>query len=99
MRMKSLNTIKKLIENERENLKQQYQVETLGIFGSYATGKPRKDSDIDILVEFSKTPDFFKFLRLERALEQLLGLKVDLVTRKALKPAIKKTVLDQTVFV
>ena len=97
--MKNINAIKRLLKEHKKDLEQQYNVKALGIFGSYAKGNSRKNSDIDILVEFSQTPDFFKFLRLERFLGELLGVKVDLVTRKALKPAIKKTIINEAIFV
>lgn len=95
---KNLRLIKKLINKNRKSLQEQYKIKAIGIFGSYARGKPRKDSDIDILVEFSKVPDFFQFMRLEMALKKLLGVDVDLVTRNALKPLIKDTILEEAVF-
>ncbi|MBU1091021.1 MAG: nucleotidyltransferase domain-containing protein, partial [Candidatus Omnitrophica bacterium] len=57
-----------------------------------------KKSDVDILVSFSKIPDLFEFLRLERYLKELLGIKVDLVTRDALKPIIKQEILKEIVY-
>lgn len=96
--MSKLAVIKKLIARNRKLLQARYKVKAIGIFGSYARGKQRKDSDIDILVEFSQVPDFFQFIRLEMTLKKLLGINVDLVTRNALKPLIKKTILNETVF-
>ena len=52
---------------------------------------------MDILVEFEKPVGFFKFLELEEYLEKLLDLKVDLVTKKALKPTIGRYILDELV--
>jgi predicted nucleotidyltransferase len=69
------------------------------IFGSYSRGNSRKGSDIDILVEFSETPDFFEFIRLEEFLQNLLGLRVDLVTPDALKPLIKNEILKETIYI
>ena len=97
--MKSLQSIKNLIKKHQAALETEYSVKKLGIFGSYARRRAKKDSDIDILVEFSKTPDFFKFLDLEENLAKILGIKVDLVTPKALKPLIKNTILKKTIFV
>ena len=95
--MLNINTIKLAIERNQEKLAP-YSIKTLGIFGSYARGSSRKNSDIDILVEFSQTPTMFKFMQLERTLSQILGIKVDLVTRNALKPLIKKNILQEAVF-
>jgi len=69
------------------------------LFGSCAEGFDTLESDIDILVEFSKPVNFFEFIRLEYFLSDLLGIKVDLVTKKALKPLIKNDILKQTVYV
>ena len=69
-------------------LKERYQVETVGFFGSYARGEQKVKSDIDILVEFPQPNaiDLFDFIELEEFLSKKLGIKVDLVTKSALKP-------------
>jgi uncharacterized protein len=74
-------------------------VKSIGIFGSYSKRKATKGGDVDILVEFFEPPDIFEFIRLERFLEKLLGLKVDLVTPNALKPLIKNEVLKETIYI
>jgi predicted nucleotidyltransferase len=98
--MKTIKEIKKQLETLKPVLKEKYQVETLGIFGSYTRGEQTKKSDIDILVEFSKDAHigFFKFLELEELLTQKLGVKVDLVTKNALKPMMKEQILKETVY-
>lgn len=75
-----------------------YNVKTIGVFGSYIRGEQKKKSDVDMMVEFKKTPDFIEFLRLEEHLAVLLGSKVDLVTKGALKPYIGKRILDEVVY-
>ncbi len=97
--MKTLKTIKEIITKHKKALEKEYKIKVIGIFGSYARHKSDKRSDIDILVEFSESPDFFQFMRLENLLESLLGIKVDLVTRKALKPLIKNEILEETVYI
>jgi len=97
--MKKIEAIKEIIRSNRELLKERYKIKKLGIFGSYAHGKSRQNSDIDILVEFSESPDFFEFVRLEEFLAKLLHIKVDLVTRKALRPFIKNNILRETIFI
>ena len=76
-----------------------FQVKSLLIFGSYVRGRQKKKSDLDILVEFIEPPSFFEFLALERYLSDLLGVKVDLVMKEALKPAIGKHVLAEAIAV
>jgi uncharacterized protein len=90
--------IKKLRQNLPE-LTLRFHVKSLLLFGSYVRGRQRKKSDLDILVEFSEPPSFFEFLALERYLSDLLGVKVDLVMKEALKPAIGKRVLAEAIAV
>jgi predicted nucleotidyltransferase len=65
----------------------------VGIFGSFARGDNKKDSDIDILVEFKEAPSLLTLIKLENDLSEILGVKVDLVTTGALKnKRIKKSI-------
>ncbi|MBI5039315.1 MAG: nucleotidyltransferase family protein [Nitrospirae bacterium] len=97
--MKNLEEIKQQISEHKEILKEKFAVKEIGIFGSYVRGEYEETSDLDILVEFSKPIDFFKFLDLEEYLERLLDVKVDLVMKKVLKPAIGRYILDEVVYV
>jgi len=96
---KSLDEIKDVISKHKAYLIEKYSVKEIGIFGSYARGNEKRDSDIDILVEFDKPISFFKFLELEEHLSNLIGRKVDLVSKKALKPHIGKHILEEVVTV
>ena len=71
----------------------------MGIFGSVVKDSQTSTSDIDILVEFSQSIGMVKFLQLENSLQKLLGAKVDLVTRKALKKHIGQQILKEIQFV
>lgn len=88
----------KIINQNLDSLKTDYGVKRIGVFGSFVNGRPKKDSDIDILVEFSQSVDFFDFLDLEDYLSKILKRKVDLATKGALKPAIKKSILKEVVY-
>ncbi len=92
--------IKTILENLKPFLKEQFQVENIGVFGSFARGEQTSESDIDIVVEFCEpnTIDLFDFVKLEEFLSQKLGIKVDLVTKKALKPLIKDEILRETIY-
>jgi predicted nucleotidyltransferase len=69
-------------------------VRSLALFGSAARGAAREDSDLDFVVEFdAKT--FDAYMDLKALLEQLLGRRVDLVLRDALKPRLRESVLSQ----
>jgi predicted nucleotidyltransferase len=98
--MKTLEEIKTQLEELKPTLKKRYEVETIGIFGSYSRSEQTKKSDADILVVFSKNAHvgFFKFLELEEFLTRKLGVKVDLVTKNALKPTMKDQILQETVY-
>ncbi len=87
------------INSVKRELVKKYHVKTIGIFGSYSRNEQNKSSDIDILVEFNETVDFFEFLDLEEYLENILHVKVDLVTRKALKPLMRNAVLKETQYI
>lgn len=67
------------------------------LFGSAARGEGTAESDIDLLVEFGRPTGFFAFCRLQRALENALGRKVDLVTFRALHPLIRDRVMADAV--
>lgn len=89
----------KIISQNLDSLKKDYGVKKIGVFGSFVNGQPGKNSDIDILVEFLKPVGFFEFVDLENFLSRKLKRKVDLATKNALKPAIKKDVLKEVVYV
>lgn len=77
-------------------IKQKYGVKKIGVFGSFARGEGRKDSDIDVLVEFKHGFETFdNYMELKFFLEDLFGRKVDLVTIEALKPQLKEDILKQ----
>ena len=92
--------IDRIIIELRENkpvLKEKYNVKNLEVFGSYVWGKQKKDSDLDVLVEFSKTIDLFKYIELEEFMSKKLGVKVDLVMKDTLKPRIKERILNEAI--
>lgn len=80
-------------------LKERYKVNSLAVFGSYVRSEQTPRSDLDLLVEFAKVPNLFEFMDLEEHLATLLGVKVELVSRKALKGSIGTRVLREAVFV
>ena len=78
-------------------LEESFGVKSLGVFGSYARGETKRKSDLDLLVEFHRVPTMFEFVRLERHIAKVLGVKVDLVMKSALKPEIGKRILAEVV--
>lgn len=92
--------IKSKLEMLKPLLRERYQVKTIGFFGSYARGEQNQSSDVDVLVEFveGNSVDLFDFIELEDFLTKQIGIKVDLATKKALKPLIKDQILKETVY-
>lgn len=95
----NLSSIKEIMNKHRTFLRNNYSVKNIGVFGSVSRGEEGIKSDVDMLVEFSESPGMFKFIELEEYLTKLLSRKVDLVTRKALKPAISKEIVHEVVYV
>ncbi|NJO76517.1 MAG: nucleotidyltransferase family protein [Leptolyngbyaceae cyanobacterium RM1_406_9] len=98
--MQSLAEIKQQLERAKPMIQQRYHVTQLGIFGSYVRGEQTQKSDVDVLVEFE--PEFrfglLTFCELENYLSDLLGLKVDLVMKKGLKPHICERILREVIY-
>ena len=97
--MNDLIKIRYCIKKNKKEIEGKYKVKEIGIFGSYVRGEELKGSDIDILVEFKEPIGLFKFLDLEEYLENLLDKKVDLVSKKALKPQIGKQILKEVIYI
>src|SRR4051812_10107935 len=87
----------RLLREHLSTLAARYRVASLGLFGSYVRGTQRADSDLDILVSFHEVPSLLRLVELENHLSDLLGVKVDLVLRDALKPRIGEQVLREVV--
>ena len=86
-------------KDHMNEMRNQYGVSRIGIFGSIARNDFDTSSDVDLLVEF--LPDakigFFEFLQIEEYLSNLIGCKVDLVTRDALKPLIGNHIIEDLI--
>ncbi len=93
------NAIIAILRDEMPYLREHYNVSEIGLFGSYVRGEADENSDIDIIVSFSRTPGMITFMRLEEYLtDSLGGVKVDLVLKDALKPNIGQHILSEAVY-
>ena len=97
--MKTIEEIKETISSHKQILEDEFHVKNIGIFGSYLREEPSHDSDVDILVEFTKPVGLFDFVRLEGYLQDLLGIKVDLVPKDGIKPSLRKCIAHEVVYV
>jgi len=93
----SLDSFISVLRTHLPELRERYGVRSLGIFGSFVRGEETPRSDLDILVEFVEAPDIFRFMDLEDHLKALLGVKVELVSRKALRGSIGRRILSEVV--
>jgi hypothetical protein len=73
-----------------------YHVKTLRVFGSVARGELRAESDIDLLVTFSKPTSLLQMVGLERELSATIGRKVDLLTVKSVSPYLRNRILKES---
>lgn len=85
-----------LLKKKVVRILKKYNVKRAGIFGSYARGEEKKNSDIDILIQYPKGLGF-GFIGIKFELEDALGKKVDLVTYGAIHPKLKDRILNDEV--
>lgn len=78
-------------------LAENFHVRSLEVFGSYVRNEQTPESDLDVLVTFDKAPGLLRYISLENHLSDLLGVKVDLVMKSALKPRIGPNILREAV--
>lgn len=93
--MKTKEEILEILHNLKENLKIKYKIKEIGVFGSVMRGEQKDTSDIDILVEFEDDADLLDLVGIAQFLEEKLQQKVDVVSKRALREEIKKTVLQE----
>lgn len=89
--MESLNSILETLEANKKRWEDRYGLSQIAIFGSYTRNQQNAESDLDVLVDFDK-PIGIGFLDLAEEMEQLFGLKVDLVSKKGIKERYFKTI-------
>ncbi len=90
--------VSRIIQEHRKELNE-LGIGSLAVFGSTVRGETVKDSDIDILVEFSRPIGLLHFSKVRLRLEALLDHPVDLVSRKALIDELKEDILSEAVHV
>lgn len=72
-------------------------VRSVEIFGSVARGESTPDSDVDLLVDFDRPIGLFHFFRVQRRLAEILGCRVDLVMRDAVKPQLRDRIFSEAI--
>ena len=90
--------ILKILESLKDEINKRYKAELKGIFGSYARGEAKEDSDIDILVEFQKGATLLALAGLGNFLEDKLQRKVDVVSQRAVRKELRPYVYNDMVY-
>jgi Predicted nucleotidyltransferases len=98
--MKSLEEVKKILAEHKQEILKKYGVKIIGIFGSYARGEQTKESDVDILLDIENSVGL-EFISAMLELERLLGMRVDLVSINAVKqkPLLWESIEEDLVYV
>ncbi len=78
---------------------QRHGAKRIEIFGSYARGEAKPGSDLDIIVEFKETKSLMELVGIEQELEDVLGIKVDLLTKASISPYLKKIIEKESMVV
>lgn len=97
--MTTLDDIQAVLRAQMPYLRAHYHVETIGVFGSYVRGEQTEESDVDLLVTYTKTPTLFDIAHLQHYLEDVLNVKVDLVLQNGLKRYIAPYILREVQYI
>jgi len=95
--MTTLEELTTLLRKNRDVISREYKAQILGVFGSYARGEQKPGSDIDMLVRFDEGATLFDLVGLGDFLEELLRLKVDIASERALRIEIRDRILAEVV--
>lgn len=96
--MRTLQEIKSTLSSHKNQLFQDYPIKSMAIFGSFSRREQNDSSDLDILVEFSDRIGI-RFVDLADDLEKIVGLKVDLVSKKGIKEKYLKSIDSELIYV
>ena len=89
--------IKGEMKKEVIRILQQADVKRAGLFGSFARGEATSQSDLDLLVEFQDEKTLLDLIGLKHRLEQMLGIKVDVVTYQSLSPLLRNSIMQEQI--
>ena len=92
-----IEALKKIVAEEKIEIRKQYKAEIKAVFGSYARGDFHADSDLDLLVDFDEGVNLFDMIGLEHFLEDRLGCKVDVVPRSSLREELRAAVFSEMI--
>ena len=93
-----IEEVKKIVAEEKDEIRKQYKAEVKAIFGSYARGDFDTDSDLDLLVDVDAGATLLDLAGLQQFLEDRLGCKVDVVTRRSLREELRADVFSEAIY-
>lgn len=96
--MRNLHEIKRTLRSHKQRLFNEYPIKSMAIFGSYSRSEQTELSDLDILVEFTESIGV-RFIDLAEDLENIVGFKIDLVSKKGVQQKYLKTINSDLVYV
>ncbi len=95
--MRTLEEVRGILQSQADILAERYGVQIVGIFGSYARGQQNEQSDLDLLVEYLKPISLLELIGAELYFSDVLGLKVDLVPRRAVRKELREAILQEAI--
>ncbi len=98
--MKTRAQILDFLSRNIQLFRNEFHIEKIGFFGSYARDEQNYDSDLDLLVEFEKkTPNLYELkIQIKEFFATHLGLEVDICREKYIKPRLKKSILKEAIY-
>ncbi|MCS7158693.1 MAG: nucleotidyltransferase family protein [Blastocatellia bacterium] len=96
-RPRLLSEVLATLRELQDEARQRYRAEIVGVFGSYARGVTHRRSDVDVLVRFLAGASLFDLVGLGDFLEEQLGVKVDVVSERALRPELRERILSELI--
>ncbi|QUH22435.1 nucleotidyltransferase family protein [Methanobacterium alkalithermotolerans] len=97
--MKTKSEVLKILETDFQFLRENFHVDKIGLFGSYARQEQSEKSDLDLLINFETTPDFIQLVELEGYLSDLLDIKVEILTSGGIKDRVRPNIMKDMEFV
>jgi predicted nucleotidyltransferase len=95
--VKTLDEIKKKLFDMKSEIHIRYGVSNIEVFGSYVRGEQHENSDLDVLVEFDRDIDLLEVSGLKILLSEQLGMNVDVVLKRSVRPELKTIIFNEAV--
>ncbi len=94
---RDLDRIIIILKDLKNKIGKDFKAEIIGVFGSFSRGQQKKSSDVDILVDFKEGATLFDLVGLGDFLEEKLNRKIDIISRRAIRPELKDNILKEVV--